>query len=524
MYNDYFGFRTDPFSATPDPDLYYVNAANQEAFATTRYGIMAKKGFVVVTGETGTGKTTLLHKLLHDLGPTVHSVFIFNTQINFDELLRLTLDDLGLRRQADDRVMMFEALNQYLIERLKENHIVCLLVDEAQNLSAETLEGIRLLCNLETDKEKLLQIVLVGQPELEKTLGRWELRQLKQRVALQCRLAALPENEIGAYIDFRLKAAGYDGDSLFRPDAIERIGFYSEGIPRLVNIICDNALLTAYADSRREISADVIKEVAVDLRLSERMQFQSPPKEPEPAPVPKEIPEETDWKIVPDEVWQSRVGLDDVPAGVPHGLVVPERKNRVGLRIGTFFMVVVVGSTGAFVYSDQARHYLAQMGFNLEHLVERRSVESVPAQQQLNTRDDSAQTTVSSVPPALAEKQHSEPQPIVEENNPGTQPPAKNDITKGDNREKKKTSAPVVARPPIKVSNDPNIRKKKIELAVDNAISNRAIDGVSVSFVDGTVYLDGEVATERQRLAAERAARSVPDVKQVRNRLSVKFS
>jgi len=520
MYNDYFGFRTDPFSAAPDPDLYYVNAANQEAFATIRYGIMAKKGFVVVTGETGTGKTTLLHKLLHNLGPTVHSVFIFNTQINFDELLRLTLHDLGLRHQADDRVTMFEALNQYLIERLKENHIVCLLVDEAQNLSAEALEGIRLLCNLETDKEKLLQIVLVGQPELEKTLGRPELRQLRQRVALQCRLAALAENEIGAYIDFRLKATGHTGDRLFRPDAVQRIGFYSEGIPRLVNIICDNALLTAYANSRKEISAHVIKEVADDLRLSEQMPFQSPPKEPEPGPVPKEISEETEWKIVPDEVWQSRIGLDDMPVGLHNGPAEPERKSRAGLRIGTLFTVLLVGSTGAFVYSDQARHYLAQMGFNLEHWVERRPVESVPPQQQLNTRDDSAQATM---PPALAEEQHSEPQPIVEANKPDTQPPVKSDITKGRRREKK-TSTPVVERPPTRVSNDPTIRKKKIEFAVDNAIQNRAIDGVSVSFVAGTVYLDGEVATERQRLAAERAARSVPDVKQVRNRLSVRFS
>jgi len=281
MYNEYFGFRTDPFSATPDADLYYANAGNQEAFATLRYGITGKKGFAVITGEAGTGKTTLLHKLLRNLGPSVHSVFIFNTQINFDELLRLTLDDLGLAPQADGRVAMIEALNHYLIERLKENHIVCLLIDEAQNLGAETLEGIRLLCNLETDKEKLLQIVLAGQPELEKQLGRREQRQLKQRVALQCRLAALSASEIGPYIDFRLKAAGYDGNRLFRPDAVERIGFYSEGIPRLVNIICDNALLAAYADSRKEVSADLIKEVANDLRLTERRQSQSPAKQPD---------------------------------------------------------------------------------------------------------------------------------------------------------------------------------------------------------------------------------------------------
>ena len=522
MYKEYFGFRTDPFSATPDADLYYANAGNQEAFATLRYGITAKKGFTVITGEAGTGKTTLLHKLLRNLGPTVHSVFIFNTQINFDELLRLTLDDLGLARQADDRVTMIEALNQYLIERLKENHIVCLLIDEAQNLSAEALEGIRLLCNLETDKEKLLQIVLAGQPELEKQLGRQELRQLRQRVALQCRLAALAASEIGSYIDFRLKAAGYDGDRLFRPDAVERIGFYSEGIPRLVNIICDNALLTAYADSRKEISAEVIKEVAGDLRLSEGRQFQSSPKQPEAVPVPKEISEETEWKIVPDEVRQSRLTLNDMPVGLRYDPPEAQRKSSAGLKMGALFTVVLVGSAGAFVYSDQARHLLSQMGFNLEHLIERRPAESVP--EPLKAYDDSSQTTVNSVPPASTEQLHSEPQPIVEGNNSSMQPPPPADKTQGNRKGSKETRSRALARSPVKVSNSPNIEKKKIELAVDNAIQNRAIEGVSVSFVDGTVYLDGEVATERQKALAERAAHSVADVKQVRNRLSVKFS
>ncbi|HUK42206.1 MAG TPA: AAA family ATPase [Candidatus Acidoferrales bacterium] len=519
MYNNYFGFHTDPFSATPDPALFYGNAANQEAFATLRYGITTKKGFAVVSGEAGTGKTTLLHKLLRNLGPNVHSVFIFNTQINFDELLRLTLEDLRLPRPSDDRLTLFESLNQYLIEQLNADHIVCLLIDEAQNLHAEALEGIRLLCNLETDKEKLLQIVLAGQPELENQLARRELRQLRQRVALQCRLAPLARSEIGAYIDFRLKAAGYEGDRLFRPDAVERIGQYSEGIPRLINIICDNALLTAYADSRKQVSADVIKEVAQDLRLSERQQFQRPPKPFEAAVVSPEPSEEKEWKIVPEEVWQSRLGFDDTPADIRNDPPESSRKSHTGLKIGMLFTLFLAGSTAAFIYADQARHIISGLGINLDQS----SVEKPPEPPPLKSDNDNFETAMNSVPPAPTKRQVSAPEPTVEADDSGAEAQPRPDIQSQKREKPKKEKLRVAERAPAKISNDPAIQKKKIEVAVESAIQNRAIEGVSVSFVDGTVYLDGEVATERQKIAAERAARSVGDVKRVRNRLSVKF-
>jgi type II secretory pathway predicted ATPase ExeA len=201
------------------------------------------------------------------LGDTIHSAYIFNTDLTFPELLRVTLHDLGLSPEETSKVSMLQELNGYLIGQLKQGHIVSLLVDEAQNLSAETLEGLRLLSNLETDQEKLLQIVLMGQPELERKLDQPTLRQLKQRVAVQCRLDPLQEKEVGPYVDFRLRAVSYDGKGLFRRDAVQQIAFYSKGIPRLVNIICDNALLNAYASSQEAVSADIIKEVARDLRL-----------------------------------------------------------------------------------------------------------------------------------------------------------------------------------------------------------------------------------------------------------------
>ena len=267
MYAEHFGFSELPFSVTPDPGIFFDNSVYRETFAALLYGVHAKKGFVVVTGEVGTGKTTLIRKLLHSLGPTVHSVFIFDTQVNFKDLLRLILDDLNLTGETYDKLTMLQIFNQYLIDRLREGHIVALLIDEAQNLSDEALEGLRLLSNLETDTEKLLQIVLMGQPELEIRLEDPKLRQLKQRISFHCHLAPLKEEEVSAYVEFRLNAAGFRGKSLFTRASLEMIAFYSRGIPRLVNIICDNALLIAYASSKRKVSAQIIEEVARDLQL-----------------------------------------------------------------------------------------------------------------------------------------------------------------------------------------------------------------------------------------------------------------
>ena len=272
MYNNYFGFSESPFSITPDPRFFYTNPVYQEAYANLRYGIEKKRGFIVITGEVGTGKSTLLRKLMRNLGDTIHAAFIFNPDLTFPELLRVTLQDLGLSPHETCKVSMLQGLNDYLIKQLEQGHIVSVLIDEAQNLSAEALEGLRLLSNLETDQEKLLQIVLMGQPELERKLDQPTLRQLKQRVAVQCRLEPLQEKEVSPYIDFRLRAVGYEGKTLFRRDAVQEIALYSKGIPRLMNIICDNALLNAYASSQGTVSADIIREVARDLRLRPEVQ------------------------------------------------------------------------------------------------------------------------------------------------------------------------------------------------------------------------------------------------------------
>lgn len=274
MYNSYFGFSVSPFRVTPDPSLFYSNPVYEEAYANLRYGIEAKKGFIVITGEVGTGKTTLLRKLMtHTSEGIIHTVYVFNTYLNFTELLQVIHYDLGLGQKEPNKVKLLQELNDFLITQLKDGNIVSVLVDEAQNLSDEALEGLRLLSNLETDQEKLIQIVLMGQPELQARLDQPSLRQLKQRVALQCRLVPLRDEEVCRYIDFRLRASGYTGKRLFHPDAYRQIAVASNGIPRLVNIICDNALLCAFGRSEKIISKDIINEVAGDLRLTPRTQL-----------------------------------------------------------------------------------------------------------------------------------------------------------------------------------------------------------------------------------------------------------
>jgi len=273
MYNSYFGLLEAPFSITPDPRFFYPNPVYLEAYATLLYGIEAKKGFVVITGEVGTGKTTLLRKLLGNLDGTIHSVFVFNTYVSFPELLRVILHDLGLTPKDTSKVTMFQTLNNYLLERLEQRHTVAVLVDEAQDLSEDVLEELRLLSNMETDQEKLLQIVLMGQPELAVKLDQPRLRQLKQRVAVRCRLNPLKDEEVGPYIDFRLQTAGYQGTSIFHPAAVQQIAVYSK-IPRMVNIICDNALLLAFAESQKTVSAAMIQEVARNLLIEPQIEPQ----------------------------------------------------------------------------------------------------------------------------------------------------------------------------------------------------------------------------------------------------------
>ena len=262
MYTSYFGFRAKPFNVTPDPRFFYTNPVYQEAYASLLYGIRERKGFIMLTGEVGTGKTTLLRRLMKDLAATTRFAYFYYTNLTFKELLSFTCTDLGLKVERDSRLKNIEKLNEFLMVQLGKGKTVVLLIDEAQNLGAQVLEDLRLLSNLETGREKLLQIVLVGQPELEVKLDQPQLRQLKQRVAFHCRLDRLKDREVGPFIDYRLRIVGYEDGDLFASDAITQIAFYSKGVPRLINVICDNALLISYGISRKQVSAKIIEEVA----------------------------------------------------------------------------------------------------------------------------------------------------------------------------------------------------------------------------------------------------------------------
>jgi general secretion pathway protein A len=344
MYNEHFGFRESPFTTTPNSRLFYSNDLYQEALANLRYGIEWKKGLIVMTGEVGTGKTTLLTRTMRGLGAAVHPIFVSYDHLTSVELLRIIAQGMGLKYDAHDRLATIEQLREQLIVKHKKAEIIALLIDEAQNLSDEMFEDIRFLSNIETEREKLLQIVLTGQPELEVRLDQLHLRHIKQRIVVHCRLAALKSDEVGRYIDVRLREAGYQGEVLFGPDAIGRIALYSEGIPRLINIICDNALLIAYAQSKSRVTADMIQEVVRDLRLIKPCPAQagsgptitaSPAARPAPAKPPLCLPSDTQPAI------RRKVGFALIPTGVSLALVA-------------------IGSAGSAIYSWPITTYFHQ--------------------------------------------------------------------------------------------------------------------------------------------------------------------
>jgi type II secretory pathway predicted ATPase ExeA len=268
MYTAFFGFNDKPFSVTPDAQFFYTNATYEEAYANLLYGVRERKGFMMLTGEVGTGKTTILRRLMEELDTNVPFAFFYNTTLTFGELLTFICEELDLKAEGTGHLAKIQALNKFLINQLEKGSTAVLFVDEAQNLREEVFENLRLLSNLETSREKLLQIILAGQPELEAKLRQPELRQLKQRMFSHSRLGPLGKEQVGAFIEYRLKAVGYARNDLFPRDTVREIANYSKGIPRLVNIICDNALLIAYADSKKSISSEIIREVARDLQLA----------------------------------------------------------------------------------------------------------------------------------------------------------------------------------------------------------------------------------------------------------------
>jgi general secretion pathway protein A len=271
MYKAFFKLARNPFDLTPDPTYFVSTRRHNEALAALHYGIRRHKGFVVVTGEVGTGKTLLLRCLLRLLKESkdISYAYLFNSRLTPTEFLQYIVADFGLPSSGKNKSELLLDLGQFLVSRGSKGLTTVLIVDEAHHLSEELLEEVRLLSNLETTDDKLLQIVLVGQPELDDKLDSIGLRQLKQRIALRAQLGPLDAEETREYIDHRLHVAGMEGDSkrIFPPDAVAAVYRHSRGFPRLINTICENALITAYARQIPTITADVIDDVAREFRL-----------------------------------------------------------------------------------------------------------------------------------------------------------------------------------------------------------------------------------------------------------------
>jgi len=259
MYLSFYGLKEKPFNVTSDPNFLFMSRRHKEAFSYLTYGIKERKGFLEITGDIGTGKTTLCRALLNQLDQNIKTAFILNPNLSELQLLQAIIEDLGLSVEKKTKLSLFQQLNKFLIEQLHKHCNVILILDEAQNIKPSILEQIRMLSNLETEKDKLFQIILVGQPELRAKLRSPSLKQLRQRIGVSYHILPLDRDEIDQYIHHRLEVAGCSNSVSFMPDALEEIYKYSGGVPRLMNILCDKVLLLGYVMDTKSITKEIVE-------------------------------------------------------------------------------------------------------------------------------------------------------------------------------------------------------------------------------------------------------------------------
>ncbi len=279
MYKGFFGLKDNPFNVSPDPRYLFLTKEVEETLSSLMYGIQTRKGIVTLTGEVGTGKTTLVNRVLDWLrqGAT-KTAFLFNSRMNSSQLFDFILAEFDIPCESRSKSQQLMKLNQWLLERFSAGETAVVIIDEAQNLTFPVLEEIRLLTNLETSTEKLLQIVLSGQPELEEKLNLPQLRQLRQRIMLRCKTSPLTKEQTRDYVLERLKIGGAapSDQPIFSPATMETIHLYSMGIPRVVNLLCEHALINAYVEEQRPVQQKIIEDVAREFKLDEVEPIASP--------------------------------------------------------------------------------------------------------------------------------------------------------------------------------------------------------------------------------------------------------
>lgn len=279
IYLNFYGLAREPFGVTPDPEFLFMTPGHREVLAQLLYAVQERKGFILVTAEVGMGKTTLLSALREQLDSTTAVAYVSNSMLPFQGILEYMLEDFELEKPGESHAQRLVTLQNFLIERHRAGQNTVLILDEAQNLYPQTLEQIRLLSNLETTKEKILQIILVGQPELQARLDLPELRQLKQRIGMICSIPPMTRAGTRNYIRTRLRMAGAQDVGLFGEDSLQRIAEYAEGIPRVVNTLCDHCLLIGYADQTRRIDSAIVAEAIAYLEGGRRPRPRSRPRE-----------------------------------------------------------------------------------------------------------------------------------------------------------------------------------------------------------------------------------------------------
>ena len=285
MYESFYGFKEKPFDLHPDPDYLYMSRVHENTYVHLEYAIMENKGFVVVTGEIGAGKTTLINYLLNKIGEDIHVGLINNTNIRPAEFLKMICQEFELDPKTDNKAELIDIFSGYLIDQFAAGERVVLIIDEAQNLTNDTMEEIRMLSNIETEKHHLIQIILVGQPELKFKLQQSNLKQFAQRVTVHCHLKGLEKDEVKEYINHRLEIGGGNRFDIFSGETIDKIAVYSRGIPRLINILCDSALVYGFADELETISIPILDNVYEELKtLGTFTDYDAKPSSSPPSP------------------------------------------------------------------------------------------------------------------------------------------------------------------------------------------------------------------------------------------------